>query len=245
MDSLETAAGCEAPRVYIILVNWNGWRDTIECLESVFRLDYPDFRVIVCDNASSDGSPARIADWAKGAVSAECCNPELRHLTSPFPKPIPFIQTEPGDDISQSARNEKLILVQTGTNRGFAGGSNIGIRMALAASDAEFLWLLNNDTIVDPNALTNLVRRMRERPDAGICGSTLLYYHRPQFVQALGGSTYNRWLARIGHIGSGLNTRHLPRAEEIESHMEYVIGASMLIKTELLQRVGLLDERYF
>ena len=51
-------------RVYILIVNWNGWQDTLECLESVFRLDYPDYRVVVCDNGSTDGSCEKIIEWA-------------------------------------------------------------------------------------------------------------------------------------------------------------------------------------
>src|SRR5215216_1773411 len=58
------------PRVHILLLNFNGWRDTLECLESVLRLDYPDFRVIVCDNGSSDGSGERIRAWAEGSEPA-------------------------------------------------------------------------------------------------------------------------------------------------------------------------------
>src|SRR5271156_1373735 len=79
--------------VACILLNWNGWRDTIECLESVFRLNYPDVQVVVCDNASSDGSLERVKEWARGAISAESANPDLRHLTSPaFPKSIPYLE---------------------------------------------------------------------------------------------------------------------------------------------------------
>ncbi len=54
------------PSVAIVLLKWNRWQLTLACLESVFRLDYPDFRVIVCDNDSSDDSMQRVRDWAKG-----------------------------------------------------------------------------------------------------------------------------------------------------------------------------------
>jgi len=56
------------PSVYVVILNWNGWQDTIECLESVFRLDYPSFRVIVCDNGPRDGSPEHIRAWAEGSL---------------------------------------------------------------------------------------------------------------------------------------------------------------------------------
>lgn len=56
----------KAPLIYIILLNWNSWVDTIECLESLFRNDYPNYRVVVCDNNSMDDSMLYIKAWAKG-----------------------------------------------------------------------------------------------------------------------------------------------------------------------------------
>ncbi len=232
--------------VYIILVNWNGWRDTIECLESVLRLRYDQFRVLVCDNGSSDGSLDRIADWAQGSLHAECMNPQLHYLTSPpLPKPIPFLRVEPGSSIDLREHPEQLILVQTGANLGFAGGNNVGLRLSLSAGDLEYAWLLNNDTVVDPDALSHMIERMRARPDAGMCGSTLLYYHQPATVQALGGARYNRWLARVGHIGTGTTWTGIADPTSVEAQMNYVVGASMLVSGDFLRRVGLMDERYF
>ena len=50
-------------RVYIIIVNWNGWKDTIECLESLLLLEYPDYRIVVCDNGSQDDSVINLREW--------------------------------------------------------------------------------------------------------------------------------------------------------------------------------------
>jgi hypothetical protein len=234
------------PKAYIIILNWNGWRDTIECLESVLRLDYAAFQVIVCDNASGDDSLDRIAEWASGSLVASCSNPELQNLTSPpYPKPIPFIRIEPGERVPLETRGETLFLVQTGANLGFAGGNNVGLRLALAVGDLEYAWLLNNDTVVRPDALTSLIKRMHERPDAGICGSTLLYYDDPSRVQALGGSVYNRWLARGGHIGTLGDSDNLPLPEKVEAKMKYVVGASLLVSKEFLETIGLMNEEYF
>lgn len=232
--------------VSIILVNWNGWKDTIECLESVLRLNYPEFRVIVCDNASADDSLQKIACWAKGELPAKCRNPRLKHLTnSPVTKPVPYIRVAPGEAVNLSGRSEQLILLQTGANLGFAGGNNAGLRLAMTDAEMEFAWLLNNDTVVEADALAHLVRRMEDKPEAGICGSTLLYYDAPDTVQVLGGSTYNRWLARIGLTGRGINAKDLPPAGDVESRIRYVSGASMLLRRKMLENVGLLDEQYF
>ena len=231
---------------YVIILNWNGWRDTIECLESVLRQDYERFRVIVCDNASGDDSLDHIAEWARGHLAARCFSPELQHLTDPpIPKPVPFLRIKANDQIGFESRAERLFLVQTGANLGFSGGNNVGLRLALGAKDFEYAWLLNNDTVVDPQALRSLVAEMRNRPDVGICGSKLLYYHAPQRVQALGGSTYNRWTGRGACIGRGWEISKIPSRQEVEAKMHLVFGASMFVRRSFLERIGLLDERYF
>jgi GT2 family glycosyltransferase len=234
------------PKVYIILVNWNGWKDTIECLESVFRLRYDDFRVLVCDNGSPDGSVEKILQWASGHLAAECENSTLRFVTQPpLPKPIPTLRITPGENVDLSAQNEPLVLIEAGKNLGFAGGNNIALRRVLAFDDFDYVWLLNNDTVVDPDALKNLVKTLESRPDAGLCGSTLLYYRHPETVQALGGSIYNPWTARVGHIGCGLDRERIPPPGWLESRIKYVVGASMLVKKDFIKEVGLMNEDYF
>lgn len=240
--------GIPAPieRVYIIVLNWNGWRDTIECLESVFRLDYPDYKVVVCDNDSSDGSLDRIRRWARGEIKAEPGNATLASLTNPpIPKPIPFAEVEPAGFAKPSEDSARLVLIQTGRNLGFAGGNNVALRYALKDDQCAFAWILNNDTVVQPDALSHLVARMKDRPDAGICGSTLLYYDDPSKVQACGGCVYNKWVARSENIGNQVDASHLPETQEVERKMAYVIGASMLVRKAFLERIGLMKEEYF
>ncbi|HXS75893.1 MAG TPA: glycosyltransferase family 2 protein [Terracidiphilus sp.] len=234
------------PKVYIILVNWNGWEDTIECLESVFRLEYGNFCVIVCDNGSTDDSLSRIGEWADGKIQPVCGNPDMKHLSYPsYPKPIPFLTMGPAIPKDLAGRNERLFLIQIGENLGFAGGNNVGLRIALDTGDLDYAWLLNNDTAVDPKALLHLVGRMEENPDSGICGSALLYYDDGKTVQALGGARYDWWTARVHHVGCGLKMDKAPPRQEVEQQLDYIVGASMLIRRAFLEDVGLMSERYF
>lgn len=233
------------PKVYIVVVNWNGWKDTIECLESVYRLQYSNFKVIVCDNRSSDESLVHIRAWAQGRVLAVPRNPRLANLVEPaVEKPLSIDEYE-ASGIGRKTDDADLVLIDTGSNLGFAGGNNVGIRYALAQGDCDFIWLLNNDTVVDPGALRALIERMLERPDAGMCGSTLLYYHEPEVVQALGGASYNAWTARSRHLGLYQSVGEIPNPEEIETKMRYVVGASMLVRTSFLEHIGLMNEIYF
>jgi GT2 family glycosyltransferase len=243
----ETPSQTSVARVYVVVLNWNGWRDTIECLESVFRLEYPDFQVIVCDNGSSDGSVEQIRRWARGEIAVEARNPALAELVSP-PIRKPIALSEIGDDkdcLHGGAGIPRLLLIKTGANLGFAGGNNVALRYILELCDFDFAWLLNNDTVVRPDALSQLVHRMKERTDAGICGSTLLYYDEPSKVQAWGGSIWNTWVARGGILGNLETAKAVPPVSEVERKMAYVVGASMLVRRQFLEQIGLMDEGYF
>jgi hypothetical protein len=231
------------PHVYIVLLNWNGWRDTIECLESVFRLSYPRFTVIVCDNASSDGSMEKIEDWARGRISASCDSPDLIRLVVPsIPKPVAFVSMTPSEAGTATLPPDvSLVLIQTGANLGFAGGNNVGIRYALARGDCDYVWLLNNDTVVEPNALAAMIPMTEAGPKLDICGSQLLSYAPPHPIQTMGGRKYARWSGRTRPL-QGLAT---PQVSAVASAPDYVEGASMLISRRCLEGVGLLNESYF
>lgn len=238
----------DTPKVYIVLVNWNGWRDTILCLESVLRLGYRNFTVVVCDNASHDGSLEHIQRWCQGELAAEGGIPELARLTSPrVPKPVPYVllgreQAERGDGPAS-----RVVLVQTGHNLGFAGGNNVGFRYALARGDAGYVWALNNDTVVRSDALAALVTRMEDDAAVGLCGSTVLYMSEPTVVQAYGGASYQPWTTAVSHIGMGESFRLLREGEvrAIEGRLSYVLGASMLASRRFLEAVGLMQDDYF
>jgi GT2 family glycosyltransferase len=237
-------------KVYIIIINWNGWQDTIECLESIFRLKYKNFQVIVCDNNSEDNSLDYIKKWAAGNLDVFV--PEqtpLHHLTHPpCKKPISYAHFE---RISLGFReisfnnSPDIILIQSKKNLGFAGGNNIGIRYALDRGDFQYIWLLNNDTVIDPNALSELISRFEKDSATGSCGSTLLYYHDPYKIQALSGGIYNKWFAITKHIGSMQNISKPIISNIVEKQLSYIVGASLLISKNFIERVGLMSESYF
>jgi GT2 family glycosyltransferase len=229
--------------VHIIVLNWNGWRDTIECLESLFHQDYPDYTVVVCDNGSSDDSLRKIAEWANVQIPAESTNPQLSHLIQPPHRtPIPYhALTRQEAESNLAGCRPPLILIQNAANVGFAAGNNVGLRYALADPNCQYCWILNNDTVVEPHALSAMVRLMQKMPELGLCGSLNLDYYDPNMVQAQGGMTYNRWTGRVRKeapcLIQDLDTR--------PARMDYVNGASMLASRALIQKVGLMEESYF
>lgn len=245
----DTAVGAGAgPRVYVVVLNWNGWGHTLACLESVLRSRYDNFRVLLVDNDSGDDSVAAIRAWARGELAPLPLNPAVAGLTGQAPRSGAVAMRELTRQQAESAErtpDTPLTLIRTDRNLGFAGGNNVALRHALAQGDADYVWLLNNDTVVAPDALGCMVRHMRVRPEAGLCGSTLIYYDEPDRVQALGGGIYNPWFGTQRHIGGNSPVVAPIDAAAVERDMAYVVGASMLVSRAWLTDVGLLCEDYF
>ena len=190
----------DQPLVYIIVLNWNGWQDTVECINSLNELSYDNYRLIVVDNGSKDGS--------------------VKKLIERFPD---------------------LRIHQTGDNLGYAGGNNAGIRIAMSEG-CDYVWILNNDTIVDRDSLRVMVNKMEMNPDAGLCGATLVYADHKEVVQAMGGGSYNRWLGTTKNIGDGWD---LDSINDVDTTPDFIAGASVLVSNKFLEEIGLMNEEYF
>lgn len=234
------------PRVQIVILNWNGYEDTIDCLASVFALDYANFGVIVCDNGSTDGSLEFIREWAhEGQLLATAGDDHALPSLGASGVPIPFVEYDrqtaenggrPGD------ADSRLVLIQTGGNLGFAGGNNVALRYLLQRADVEYIWLVNNDAVVAPSALRELVDRAEGDISCGAVGGTLFEQREPDRVQEMGGATVSPWHGMVRVVGRGLPAS-AARPEEIR--LDYVSGGCVLVHHRVLTRVGLLDERFF
>ena len=131
-------------------------------------------------------------------------------------------------------RFPEVEIMELGVNHGFAKGNNAGIRVALEHG-AEYVWLLNNDTTVDPNALRALVEKAESNPNIGAVGSAIYYMSEPERLQAWGGGYVNFWLGRPHHF-------FRPVGDE---KIQFLMGASLLLRRSALESVGLLDEGFF
>jgi GT2 family glycosyltransferase len=151
------------PLVAISILNWNGWTDTLECLESVLQLDYPNFLALVADNGSRDDSTERIKDWAGRKLGAGKVLGDYDRATA----------LRGGDEQKEQCLNEasspaRMVLIRNEENLGFAGGNNVTIHYALARNrPVDFVLLLNNDAMISPNCLGRLVETI-ENAKAGI-----------------------------------------------------------------------------
>lgn len=215
--------------VYIILLNWNNATDTISCLKSISSITDVQYKVVICDNLSADNSYNDIREFLT-------CDENYKHSFSEYTK-----HDVDGDcDFS----GKKTALIQNGANLGFAGGNNVGINFALLQSNMNYVWLLNNDTEVQPSSLSEMIARFEDNKKIGVCGSKLVYYHQRDRIQGLGGI--------INPVTCA--TRHYPWLESsdkefndnaVELKIDYVLGASMLFSRVALEKAGLLCEDYF
>jgi GT2 family glycosyltransferase len=218
----------------IIILNWQGWRDTLACLESLQALNCSmPISLIVCDNGSEDDSWHQILNWAQKHYSPS--------------EMIVFSQQETNDPVQQGkniSHYTPFILIQTGRNLGFAGGNNVAIRYALGTKQYEYLWLLNNDTTVNVNALSHLYEQAKANPQIALLGSTVIEYFKPDRVQCAGGYRYFPLSTMIKPVFGGETVNIVMQAHQ-EMRLDYVYGAAMFLKVEAVEKVGLLNEEYF
>lgn len=183
--------------VYIILVNWNGLEDTLECLESLREIAYPNHRIVVVDNGSKDHQ----ADLIK--------------------------ENFPG-----------VRLINNKRNLGFVIANNQGMELALREG-AEYVLLLNNDTVVERNFLDILIEYSEQSKDVGIAGPRILYYDSNR-IWSVGGKILSAGIIVL--VGKGKD-RNYYSSEIVET--DFVSGCAMLVKRSVIEKIGFLDPIYF
>jgi GT2 family glycosyltransferase len=181
------------PSVWLVVLHWGQLGDTLECLDSLRGLTYPNCHVVVVDNGSTAGLPAAVRE-----------------------------------------RLAATHVLDNGRNLGFAEGNNVGMRYALARG-ADYLLLLNNDTVAPPETLSQLVSVAERHPSIGMtCPVITSYYdHSWRFVTEID------W-----ERGRGAEALFTPTGAEC-CEVEYASGCALLVKAVVARRIGLLDPAYF
>jgi GT2 family glycosyltransferase len=196
----KTSDGSARPHVLIVMLNWNNYEETMTAVESVLKMDYPDFHVLIVENGSTNNSAA-----------------ELRRITS-----------------------DRVELLESTVNNGYTGGCNLGFARAMEVG-ADYVWLLNNDAVVAPETLSSLVTLAESDPKIGLATPVIASLDEVPHITFAGG---------ICDMSDGLyeETNDIAVAQQWAAERPnggLVIGTAMLIRTRLIQEIGMLDESFF
>jgi GT2 family glycosyltransferase len=259
------------PKVSIIILNWNGWKDTIECLESLYQINYQNYNIILVDNNSENDSIQMIREYCKGNIPVKSKFFKYKKTN----KPLEIIEhtKEKSEEIkfneSFNAKPKKLILIKNDKNYGFTEGNNIGIRYAIKSFNSDYILLLNNDTIVDKNFLNEMVLLAKSDKSIGFVGAKTYYYtfkpspifrfssylHHPldhsyhykkncaytRIIQSFGGKE-NLWRGDPKLLKiMQIDTGQFKKNRTVD----FIPGACILTKKEVINEIGLLDYNFF
>ena len=185
--------------VAIIILNYNRKNDILECLDSIFNLDYSEFEVIVVDNGSTDGSVEEIKNKYPG-----------------------------------------VHLIESKINLGVAGGRNLGVRYANEKFNYKFLLFLDDDIVIDKNALSEMVNSFNMNGNIGIVTPKCYLTNFPGVIGYAGGMSVNLWIGKMTNIGNG----EKDQGQFDESKFISSCGGLCLISSELIDNVGIFDEMF-
>jgi GT2 family glycosyltransferase len=183
----------------IVVLNWNTYEMTRECVQSLLAMRGDPFDIVIVDNGSRDGSPE-----------------SLRQV---FPQ---------------------IRVIENGRNLGFASGSNVGMQQALDQGQ-DYVLLVNNDTIVNPDLLVELLAESKRSPQAGMVSPKIYYADQPDRIWWAGGS-FSLWQGVPRHIGWKEQERG---RYETERTIDWATGCVVLIRCAALRETGLFDGRIF
>lgn len=203
-------------KVEIVILNYNGWEDTIECLNSlqstISNTNYI-INVLIVDNGSDNDSVIELQKWME--------NSYIEHSTI--------------HSINEKSQKEKIILLSLNTNYGFAGGCNRGIEYSLNSLKADYVMLLNNDTVVEEGFIEPLITKIENDETIGIISSEIHEYFDRQTFFLGGAISYSRCSGYHNYNSRELNMRNVT----------FLSGCLWLIRGEAIKTCGLLDEKYF
>ncbi|MBB5226585.1 glycosyltransferase family 2 protein [Treponema ruminis] len=195
--------------VSIIIVNYNNFAETIECVKSLQKLkNNVLYNIVIVDNCSP--------------------NTDFNNLLELYNS------------------NENIYVIKTDINKGYCAGNNYGIKYALEQFNSRFIWILNPDTLIEENCLTELFSFANSHLDCGILGAKLVHYPDTDTLQALGGCLFKP--NKIGRLTPGkCFYAGEPSDCELPEFVtcDCIIGASMFIRKEVFKDCGFMNESFF
>ncbi len=203
------------PKVFVIIVNWNGEVDTISCLTSLSQVVYEAMHVLISDNGSKPESLSAIRSWINLNVGVD------------------------SDRGISSCR-----IIENRINLGFTGANTSGIKVAFE-NGADYILFLNNDTTVESGFLSTMVCVAESQERYGIIGSKILTREKDDQsgrfkIWSLGGYGWKRGVP-INLCGGTLDSSSLAGVRE----NAMINGCCMLIKRAVIEEIGVQDDDLF
>jgi GT2 family glycosyltransferase len=181
-----------------------------------------------------------VLNWNSREMTAECIRSLLAMDAADFE--ILVVDNGSSDGSAEMLPREfpQIIVFPQERNLGFAAGCNVGMRHALA-NGAEYVLLINNDTIVDPRLLRALLDEAEGHQDAGMVSPKIYYLGLPDCFWWVGG-TFNLWTGIPKHVDF---RKRDTGNHDVARKIDWATGCAMLIRASALRKVGLFDEQFF
>ena len=180
-----------------------------------------------------------ILNWNQKDLTCECLE-SLAQLDYPnYEIVVVDNGSRDGEAMAIQARFPSAIVLRNETNLGFAEGNNVAIRYALEQG-ADYVLLLNNDTVVDAQMLKRLVEGAESDDRIAIVGPRICYFDEPQTIWSTGGILQPHRMP----VMLGLNEIDEGQHDALRE-VDWVTGCALLIKSSVVRRIGLIDDRYF
>ncbi|MFR9585434.1 MAG: glycosyltransferase family 2 protein [Rikenellaceae bacterium] len=206
--------------VAIIILNWNGWQDTLACLDSLYKQQGSDFFIVVVDNNSQDQSVKEISEWLL------INNKSYQNLTE-------------GQLISKPISKYDCILYSLDENYGFAKGNNLAMEL-IKKVDVDYYLLLNNDTVATELFLATLIDFSQHHKEYRALTPQIRYHKEPDIIWNCGGHLFAGF--RKYHYAK-YHKSTLPQKSHIP--ISFITGCALFITKELHTVDKLFTEKFF
>lgn len=230
--------------VGIVLLNWNGWIDTIEALDSIFDCCCERKKIVIVDNFSTDNSVEHIKDYLNGTKML--CGDKSYFLNNnvKFKEAFASIKNPgiPSFDFDDTTEGYDVFIIRSPINGGYSKGNNLGINFIAKHLSCEYIWLLNNDTIIDKDSLGYLIKDSKDLYDRSFIGSTIVYYYDRERIQYTCGAKYSKFTGQTTLCNNGALLNEL---DSLTAEFDYISGCALFGHINLFFKVDNLSEDYF
>ena len=211
-------------KIGVVIVTYGSSDVILDCLASLEASTYPDLKIVVCDNASPDDTRVVVEEFANTLK-------------------LDFLQASPGDyENLNSTAPPRLTLISSPENLGYAGGVNLGLDYLMKSNDVGCFWILNPDSVVQPDTATAYAKAIARSDGCGLMTGRTLYYGEGGMIQSDGGWV-NLWTGVCKNLNQGKMQQDVSMPDI--GSVNFVSGANFIATRQFVEQVGNMREDYF